>query len=596
MIAKIRRALSRGTSKSLFVKSFLLIFILVNVPVLAISVVIFQYSNRVLINEIGSNNEKNLLRIRDLTDSIFHESDMMASKIMLDSSVQIFMLSEEPATLVNNLNQNVQKLLSDYSDIYKYIDSIYVYSSISHHVITNNYIRSFDEFDDQTWIDDYRNRMNSASGWIQPRKRNETYPYFISLIKPAVFNSSESLGAILVNIDVEEFGKMIGSTGNELFENLFIVDADDKILYNNDLSKLNSSILNQPLFQTVSLEGREAPSSVIAFQNNQYILSLVNSQNSKWRFVSVMPLKHYAQKMDSLRSFLILLFIGGLLVTIIVSFVISSRSLLPIKKIADLFQNPENWRERRQTGLENTWEFANIANRLMHVLDSKKELEAELERRLSLLVKAQSAALKAQINPHFLYNTLDSIKWTAIRLWKNENKVSDMVSDLSELLRLSVNEQHLIPVRQEIEHAKLYVNIMEWRFKEKLSVHFELDEAIMDKMTVQLTLQPLIENAFQHGIRPTLRKGTIRITGRIAEEKLIFEVSDDGMGMSEAQVNELNDRLGNQFELDGRHIGLSNANQRIQLLFSREFGIRISSALQEGARATITLPVILAPE
>ena len=228
--------------------------------------------------------------------------------------------------------------------------------------------------------------------------------------------------------------------------------------------------------------------------------------------------------------------------------------------------------------------WAGLVNELM-----KKIVWEQNERR-----KSELDVLQSQINPHFLYNTLDSITWM-IEGGKNE-EASFMITQLEKLFRISLSKGHtIIPVRDELLHAKSYMNIQKVRYKNKFEVSFEVDEEIMDYCAVKLVLQPILENALNYGIRELDDFGEIVVGGQKVGEDIIITVSDNGMGIPENEIPFLltnTDRVHKK----GSGVGLVNVNNRIKILFGERYGLHIESELDEGTVVTIKIPAIVYSE
>ena len=208
-----------------------------------------------------------------------------------------------------------------------------------------------------------------------------------------------------------------------------------------------------------------------------------------------------------------------------------------------------------------------------------------------LIDKAQLTALQAQVSPHFLYNTLENIRWRAMELGHGDNDVSRIILNLSEMLRTSLDiDEQIIPVRDEVHNAKLYVEILQLRYEEKLKVLWEVERNVLDCPIVKVSLQPLIENAVYHGIKPLRRQGIIHIRAYQRDSGLVVEVEDNGVGMSREAVGRLNEDMNEKYVLKEEHIGIRNVNQRIRLLLGDEARIEVQSREGVGTKVTLCLP------
>jgi len=150
--------------------------------------------------------------------------------------------------------------------------------------------------------------------------------------------------------------------------------------------------------------------------------------------------------------------------------------------------------------------------------------------------------------------------------------------------------RHLVPLATEIEHARRYVDIMKLRFPDKFTVDWELDEGLRSCQVVQLALQPLIENAIEHGIRPARKSGTIAVRCKAAGSDLIIEVTDDGVGITNEQAQQMNEKLSRDSGFASEHIGLGNVNQRIKLLFGDNYGVTLAPLPGGGTQVSLWMP------
>ena len=204
------------------------------------------------------------------------------------------------------------------------------------------------------------------------------------------------------------------------------------------------------------------------------------------------------------------------------------------------------------------------------------------------LRKTELKALQAQINPHFLYNTLDSISWMCEQ-GKNAEAVR-MVGALARLFRISISRGHeMIPIRDELQHAESYLEIQAQRYKDQFTYVFDVDENCLDYLCHKITLQPIIENAIYHGINGLVDDGEITVSVREDGEDILFTVEDNGTGMTAEQISEIMGREAG----DRTGIGIKNVDDRLKIYFGSAYGITIESVPDEGTSVYIRLPKVL---
>ena len=226
-----------------------------------------------------------------------------------------------------------------------------------------------------------------------------------------------------------------------------------------------------------------------------------------------------------------------------------------------------------------------VKNRTEEILRAQEELY------LSKLnqSRAEFKTLQSQINPHFLFNTLESIKMMAVV--NDQDEIADALTMLGDLFRASIRRsEDFISVKEEIQHAKTYLSLIKIRFQEKLELEYNIDEKLLEKKVVRFILQPLLENAVVHGIAGKKGPGKIKLALEKQGDNLFFSIEDDGCGVSESELIEIAERIDNKEEFKSDSIGLANVNQRIKMLCGDKFGLTVSGKSGEGFFVKIIAP------
>ena len=292
-----------------------------------------------------------------------------------------------------------------------------------------------------------------------------------------------------------------------------------------------------------------------------------------------------------LYSILLPLIIGF---SIAAAWIISASIYIPIKKLQDLtttitkndlqaLLSSENVDEITELGMS----FNIMTSKIRDLLDSKVREQENLK-------KAELKALQAQINPHFLYNTLDTIVWMSES--NQPGQVIEIVRALSSFFRIALSRgKEWISIRQEIEHVRSYLLIQKFRYRDILDYEIEVDEKILDGTILKLTLQPIVENALYHGIKNKRNGGTIRVRARKADHNLVLlEVQDDGLGFTPNKLSQIQAAITNDSEeilQSESGFGLENVHKRIQLYYGTQYGLSVESQYQNGTRVTIAIPL-----
>lgn len=278
----------------------------------------------------------------------------------------------------------------------------------------------------------------------------------------------------------------------------------------------------------------------------------------------------------------------------VAAWIISASIYIPIKKLHDVtttitkndleaLVTSQNVDEITELGMS----FNIMIGKIRQLLDGKIKEQENLK-------KAELKALQAQINPHFLYNTLDTIVWMA-----QDNKIDEVihiVQALSSFFRIALSKgEDWITIEQEIEHVRCYLTIQKLRYHNILDYKIEVDEDILSGAILKLTLQPLVENALYHGIKNKRKGGTIIARAkRSGPDQVTLEIIDDGVGFTPYRLAKLQETLADdssEITFSGSGFGIENVHKRIQLYYGKQYGVVIESKYQEGTRVTVTIPL-----
>lgn len=363
-----------------------------------------------------------------------------------------------------------------------------------------------------------------------------------------------------------------------------MIDKFKNIIYHPQQQPIYSGIKNELVNEILKLEDS---SPIYRDEASNKIYIRTNSIMTDWSIVGVVNADELIKNKLSTIDFYIFLSYIAILVSAILAAIISTAITKPIKTL-------EHTMHRAQEGDFNVRSHLKINNEIGHLANTFNEMLAKIKLLMENIVateeqkrKSEIKALQAQINPHFLYNTLDTIIWMSAG-GKNE-EVMETTSALAKLFRTSISKgDHLIPLAVEIENIKSYLVIQKMRYKDKLTYQIAIPPELRNLKTPKLILQPIVENAVYHGIKLNPNGGEIRIGAYSEDDDLILTVEDDGVGMNKQQIA----NLFTYKEHSDRGIGIINVHKRIQLCFGEQYGLHYQSNLGVGTRVQIRLPKI----
>lgn len=319
------------------------------------------------------------------------------------------------------------------------------------------------------------------------------------------------------------------------------------------------------------------------------IYSVRSLDNCEWKIIGVCYIDEMiTNKVNHIMKTLSVIFLIVVLLTVLIIRFFSKFFSNPARELANAMQEFEKDTNNFEfKSIEGTAEITSLTESFEHMVVQIKELVEKVRQEEVTLRKTELKALQAQINPHFLYNTLDAIAWLCEE--ERHKDAVEMVNSLAKLFRISISRGHeLITIEKEMQHAKSYLKIQNFRYKNQFTYSFDVDEECLNYLCNKITLQPIIENAIYHGIDRMVDEGKINIGIHQKGDRIIFTVEDNGVGMTEEQCEEIlhkdaGDRVG---------IGIKNVNDRIKIYFGEEYGLTIQSELDEGTRVTISMPKI----
>lgn len=352
----------------------------------------------------------------------------------------------------------------------------------------------------------------------------------------------------------------------------------------------NGSIVYHPQQQLIYAELKEEKHDVMedgSYIKSNVIYTVKSLENCDWHIVGVCYVDEMiTSKVERVVSSLVVILVIVLFGTCFMGSVFSRWFSKPITQLVTAMSEFEGDNgEFVYQPVRGTQEIDALSDSFEHMVIRNQKLMEKVRQEEISLRKTELKALQAQINPHFLYNTLDAIAWLCEEE-RNEDAVK-MVNALARLFRISISRGHeLIPIEKELQHAQSYLQIQNFRYKNQFTYSFDVDETCLSYLCNKITLQPIIENAIYHGMDRMVDEGMIKIGIHQDPNRIIFTVEDNGVGMTEEQCREVlkkepGDRAG---------IGIKNVNDRIKIYFGDEYGLTIESELDVGTCVTITMP------
>lgn len=414
------------------------------------------------------------------------------------------------------------------------------------------------------------------------------YRWVVSLSRAVELttNGEISHGVLLVDMNfsgIEQICKNVnlGESGY-----IYLINEDGEIIYHPRQQLIYSNLIteNNKIASTY-----EDGSHMENFEGDKRLVTVKTVGYTGWKVVGITPIADITAKYYQINVFVIFIGLFSIFILVFFNMFVSSRIANPIKKLEKSVRELESGIKDVDISVNGSPEIQHLGKAIrsmveqMHSLMDNIVIEQESKRKKELDV------LQSQINPHFLYNTLDSIIW----MIENENYEGSiiMVTALARFFRISLSKgKNIITVREELEHVKNYLTIQNIRYKNKFTYSIEVEERTLNMASIKLIVQPLVENAIYHGMELMGGDGEILIKSYVKEEDLYIDIIDNGLGMIE-EVSESLLSYESISKSKGSGIGLKNVHERIQLYFGKEYGLEIYSEPDEGTTIRIHMPV-----
>ncbi|AEV29620.1 HAMP domain-containing protein,histidine kinase [Sphaerochaeta pleomorpha str. Grapes] len=424
----------------------------------------------------------------------------------------------------------------------------------------------------------YANRFSSESG-----------TEMIASIGSAIRDTKGTiLGYAIIDIPYQRIQEILDSVATELPLSYTILDTCQYLLYD-DLSLGEGLPFITPANQSKITS--ESPSGFLQdFSDKKYLLSSAPFLDNQFTLLSAVPMDLVFQSNNLIAIIAVAMAFIALLFCLLFSWLLAKNFSTSLSKIVLVMGEAEQGNLKARTDVVRDDELGDLANGLNKMIENLDELFEENLQKQDNLRLAEIKQLQAQINPHFLYNTLDSIKYLA--KLKMTDEIDTVISRLGTLLKSSINSKGGVEtVKETMFIIKSYLELQQICYPGKFDFSMDLDPDIYSFVLPKLIIQPIVENAIIHGMGYKLGKCTLLIKGKVYAESIIFEIIDDGIGMDEELVASVLSPTSVRKETEGMSIGLKNIHRRIQLFFGNEYGLEIESSETFGTTVRIRLPI-----
>ena len=413
------------------------------------------------------------------------------------------------------------------------------------------------------------------------------YPWVISFSQAVTAEDGTLLGVLLADLRYDVIddicaGVQLGSRGY-----LFLVDGQGGILWHPQQQIVNAGLKSEPVEQVLRAGGEPVAT---AGRDGELLYFSQRSPATGWTAVGVTYASELLQQQDRMLRQYLFIDVFAVALALAVAVLLSRAISRPLRQLADTMGAVERGDFSVRSRVRSHSEVGRLSDSFNHMVATISDLMEQQKQAEAQKRQAEWDLLQAQIKPHFLYNTLDSIIWMS-HAGHNE-EVVEMTRALAQLLRISIDRgSEIVPLRRELDHVESYLTIQKMRYREKLCYELDIEPDTLPCLLPKLVLQPLVENAIYHGIKVKEQGGTVRIASMLDEDKLLLTVEDDGVGMTAEQLAGILDRKPSGEGTS--NIGVRNVNERLRLYFGDDCGLKFFSEPGKGTLVMLVLPRIL---
>ncbi len=574
--------------KKFFMKRFRNYCLLLIIPTFFIFVISFTIVNQQINKELDARARNTLSNINTNLDFVV-SSVVLQNDQLTNNSYMVLALKKlfkrEPNIQYSDAIylRNIKTMMQSIIQSYPYIQSVYLYlEGYDCFFSSQEGVAQFSDEEDKTWRNVYlsmdkgtRNRIESRYITYNGKKKQVLTIYQRMLLLD---------GTVVMNIDVEKY--------RELLDKILLNENETVLFYNQNgdqlfsWSKGNLKIPEDFSISDYQMEKKQ--NKWIHAGGNRYLLHTEFNNQYSLHLVSMISFEAKSTSILQMLKLFGVIFLFNCAAMLFLAYLTTKRTFRQLYYMIQVFHDAESGIYPTEPKKEMKDEYDVIMNNIIYLFLQTVRLNTSLIQKQHEQEVAELTALQLQINPHFLFNTLQNVQMEIRKLNKDTGHVNRILENLSDILKYALADpMEKITLKEEVQYLKKYVAIQNFRFGEHFIAYYEIEEELMEMYVFRLMLQPLVENSILHGIRHKEGEGYVKVQIFRKNSRIHFRVVDNGVGMSKPELNNLRNSMK---EINVYHIGLANVNSRLKLHFGEEAGIRIRSKKGWGCVMEFVLP------
>lgn len=427
-------------------------------------------------------------------------------------------------------------------------------------------------------------KLKGGPLWMSQRLENynNTTTYVISLVRLVndINNVTNRLGILKINISEKALSDKYSTDIVDNGEQFYIVDNNNTIISAQDREKIMEPISHEII--KAEINDNKSGYYQITLNHQKYLVTYYELAYVDYKLINLVPLEQLLVENNIIKNVMILSILVSFLICLAFIFLFYYRVLHPLHQVRNVMKELEKENFDIRLNIKGYNEIAVLGKTFNKMSARLKKLMEQVYLEKVKQKEAELKALQAQVDPHFLYNTLDTIYWMS--RMEQAPETSNLIKALAKLFRLSLNKgDEFTTVKKELEHLENYITIQKRRYQGLINFSINVDEGLLSCKVVKLVLQPLVENAIYHGVEKNGGKGNISVNIKREKKYIIYQIIDDGQGVD---VEELN-KLLQEIKEDNRGFGIKNVNDRIKLYFGSDCGLSFYSKPGKGTKVVV---------
>lgn len=528
-----------------------------------------------LLNQTSVNLEAYLRNMRLVSDTMYYSS-------IKETDLETETLDSDMNLLYEANKDNLINIACFYND--GTLVSSFPYSSTKTNVNIPN----------QGWFSNALGEMEN-SHFSTPHVQNlfdttsSRYYWVVSLSRAVELNTGgrDTLGVLLIDMNYSSIKELFDRVNEDISTGyVYLMSSDGNIIYHPRQNLIYSGLAEENNYDTVNYKDG---TRLEEFMGEKRFVSVKTVSYTGWKIVNVTPYRSMEFGYTKTPYYVAMIISTITLLVLFLSRALSLSITRPLLRLTESISVTEDGTLNPDIYIGGNSDVEYLGRTLKDVVDRLRKLTDDIVIKTEEKRRSELDALQSQINPHFLYNTLDSI------IWMIEGEQYDdavfMVSELASLFRISLSKgKTIIALEDEVRHAQNYMNIQKVRYKDKFDVDFDIDPSLNRVATVKLVIQPILENAIYYGVESLDGDGKIDVCGRRDGDDVYISIKDNGLGMCEEEVEKILSPDEKHVKKRGSGVGLINVHNRIQLRFGKEYGLIVESEPDVGTCVTIHIP------